>query len=331
MGDVPIYLERNAINLTLTFPDHEVVVVSDSTDSLSKLNKVGVETWLCSNPLASNTEIVDLSSHNSKFRDNFWLKTVLRFFALEEYMSQHPAESVLHLEGDVWISQSFPFAILEELVTGIAYPLKTVNQGIASTVYIADLNSLKVLNEFVKQSFKDDAFSTDVSVLGKFHHIFPEHFTNLPTALPEKSFLLEQTSPESSDILSENLESFRGLFDASSLGIYYTGIDPRNNWGFRELFVCLDHKINFSKCRLVMNNSLPSIDFQDSSYPVYSLHIHSKDLRFFNYSESLRRLGHISQLDQNKSRREFSLIETPYIFLKTLSISILLRLRKWIK
>lgn len=305
--------------------------MSDSTESLSKLKKVGVETWLCSNPLVNNVEIVDLSSHNSKFRDNFWLKSVLRFFALEEYMSQHPAESILHIEGDVWISQSFPFAILEELVTGIAYPLKTMNQGIASTVYIADLNSLKVLNDFVTQSFRDDALSTDVSVLGNFHHVFPEHFTNLPTALPVDSFLLEPSSPGTSDKLSENFETFRGLFDASSLGIYYTGIDPRNNWGVRELFVSLDHKIDFSKCRLVLTNFLPFIDFHDSSYPVYSLHIHSKDLRFFDYSESLTRLGYISQLNQNKSKREFSIIESPYIFLKTLFIVILLRLRKWFK
>lgn len=308
--------------------------MSDSDESLQKLERLGVQTWLCSNPLTNNFEIEELSKHNSKFRNNFWLKTVLRFFALEEYMSQNLCDSLLHIEGDVWISQSFPFSILEDLVTGIAYPLKTIDQGIASTVFIADLISLRVLNQYIEQSFRDDAFSTDVSILGKFHSVFPEYFFNLPTAYPEKGFLLEphtlETS-ETSEKLSENFEKFEGLFDASSLGIYYTGIDPRNNWGVRELFGRLDHKINFADCQLVIKGSLLFIDFQDFSFPVFSLHIHSKDSRFFDYSESLRRLRYISQLNQRKSRREFSIISGSFIFLKTLFIHVGLRLRKLLK
>ena len=130
------------------------------------------------------------------------------------------------------------------------------------------------------------------------------------------------------ETLSKNFDLFHGLFDASSLGIFYTGIDPRNNWGWRDLFVQLDHNIDFMNCSLKFENSSPYLDFQDHKIPIFSLHIHSKDRRFFNYYSSELRLISISARNQNKRSREFSIRETTPILLRSFIIHLILGIRQ---
>lgn len=287
----------------------------------------GIKVWLCSNQLGSNSEIISLSQHNERFRDNFWLKTVLRFFAIAEYMRATGESRLLHVEADVWLSKEFPVDKIQESATGLAYPLKSYDQGIASTVYIADLESLNLLNTFIIESFRQEPFSTDVSVLGKFHQAHPESFFNLPTAIPSDEFFRSNIGEIEQRTLSRNFDLFSGLFDASSLGIYFTGIDPRNNWGWRDLFVKLDHKVDFANVKLDFVNDIPLLRYRDVVTPIFSLHIHSKDRRFFDYSRSLKRLRFIAQQDQSKRLREFSLLTTPKIFIRTALIKFLLAIR----
>lgn len=281
--------------------------------------------------MSTNPEIFSLSQHNKRFRDNFWLKTVLRFFAIEEFLRKTETREILHIEGDVWISKDFPIEIIEKVSPVLAYPLKSLKQGIASTVYIPNLTMLAHLNRFIIESFRIDAFSTDVSILGAFHQKFPDYFYNLPTALPRDDFYLSDKSTDELKVLSKNYEVFGGLFDASSLGIYYTGIDPRNNWGWRDLFVGLDHKIDFKNSTFEMREATPILKYKDSFSPIFSLHIHSKDERFFNYPLSIKRMAYISRQNQRKRHREFSFRETPKILLRTAAIKSILYIRDTLK
>ena len=324
-------MERNALNLSNLFEDIDTVVITDSQKSYSRLKKLGVNTWLCSDQLLTNPEILLLSKHNSRFRANFWLKTVLRFFALEEYMIATNLEEVLHIEADVWISPNFPIEKIRRVSSKLAFPLKSHNQGIASTVYIPSLLILSIFNRFILDTFREDPLSTDVSILGCFHIRYPELFFNLPTALPLKNFHSDFTHYKDSIDLSENFNLFDGLFDASSLGIFYTGIDPRNNWGWRDLFVKLDHKIDFANSTLLMKDQMPFMHYGDVIVPIFSLHVHSKDDRFFDYESSVRRLNYISIQDQSHIYREFSLLQTPKILIKTLLIKLILFFRDFFR
>lgn len=327
LGDVPDYVEKNAVNLSSLFKDIETVIITDSESSYQRLKGRGVSTWLCSDQFETNSKIIALSQHNARFRENFWLKTVLRFFALEEFLKQTETKEILHIEADVWISKDFPVDKIREVSTALAYPLKSKDQGIASTVFIPNLSILQRLNSFIIESFQSNAFSTDVSILGDFHRAFPQYFYNLPTSLPRDDFYLGHSSTQERSILSKNYETFEGLFDASSLGIYYTGIDPRNNWGWRDLFVSLDHKIDFKNSKLFIKDSVPYLQYKEIEVQIYSLHVHSKDKRFFDYGQSIRRLEFISSLNQTKRYREFSARDTPRILFKSAVVKLLLSLR----
>jgi len=327
LGDVPDYVQDNAINFNRIFKGTESIVITDSEKSFRLMQQRGIQTWLCSNQLGSNSEIVALSQHNGRFRDNFWIKTVLRFFAIAEYMRVTGESHLLHVEADVWLSKEFPVDKIEESATGLAYPLKSYDQGIASTVYIPDSETLDKLNTFIIESFRQEPYSTDVSILGKFHQVHPEYFFNFPTSIPSQEFFRSNIGELEQKTLSRNFDLFSGLFDASSLGIYFTGIDPRNNWGWRDLFVKLDHKIDFANVELDFANEIPLLRYKDLVTPIFSLHIHSKDRRFFDYSRSLKRLRFLAKQDQSRRVREFSLLTTPKIFIRTALIKFLLAIR----
>jgi hypothetical protein len=80
---------------------------------------------------------------------------------------------------------------------------------------------------------------------------------------------------------------FEGIFDGVSMGIFISGIDPRNNRGWRTLRHEVEEnylnvrkiQFEFSKSRNFINLVIPNASI---IIPIYSLHIHSKDIRFFS-------------------------------------------------
>jgi hypothetical protein len=95
--------------------------------------------------------------------------------------------------------------------------------------------------------------------------------------------------------LSKNLEYFGGIFDASSMGIYFTGEDPRNANGYIRLFAKLDHPIPVHKYVFAFNNLTLFATYNEVAAKVFSLHIHSKDLRLFDVNQSSSRLDFLVQ------------------------------------
>ena len=222
LGKIPRYVLANAVYLTETFPEHEVLVITDSIAQVKRLDSHGLSSWVCSNVRNSWSEVSESSSHNNKFRDDFWFKTVARFYAIYEFSSLFPHTPILHVEADVWLSPAFPFEILSRLEGKIAYPLKSSSEGIASTLYISELKSLQNLITFSEECFSENPFSTDVTILGSFYRNFPDIFENLPTLPKGARILRDFTNFELSNLLSANYEKYRGIFDASTLGIHFT-------------------------------------------------------------------------------------------------------------
>jgi len=331
LGKIPDYVFLNAKYLAENFPAHEVVVVTDSPIALKSLERRGVRGWLCSDPSESWAELWHSSEHNRDFRNDFWFKTVARFWSLSEYMSAHDYDAIIHVEADVWLSPSFPFAKFLDLGDKLAYPMKSLSEGLASTLYIGGRNSISVLIKHTNESFKENGKSTDVSVLGSFWKRHGELFYRLPSG-PNSIFhhKLAAIKP-TMESPAGNFEKFNGLFDASSLGIYFTGVDPRNSWGFRTIFK--DDRYEFDTRDLsisLKNNSLWLIQ-HEHEYEVFSLHIHSKDKRFFNSIEVFDRLSQISGLNQHRQRNEFLGTLTIRIFLTTLIYAIKIQIKRVLK
>lgn len=328
LGEIPRYVLANVKYLSETFPNHEIVLITDSDRNASLIESLGSTHWSCPDIRTTWKKVSDFSAHKAAFRNDFWFKTVARFYALYEYQSLQPDTPLLHVEADVWLSPRFPLHLFSDLKNKVAYPLKNSSEGIASTLFLSDLQATKALIGHTEQSFVKNKHSTDVSVLGSFYKDFPNLFENLPT-LPFGDSILRKQSPEDlSELLGRNLEKYRGIFDASSLGIHYTGVDPRNNWGLRTLFDSADSSMEFFDVLFTFDGEVLRLRYRESTAEIFSLHIHSKDSRFFNVKLSPRRLTDISNFDQRVIRNEFDGFNTVLIFAKTLIIGFLLKLRQ---
>ena len=328
LGVIPEYVLANATYLSETFPDHNIVLITDSKEQASRVDSLGFTSWVCSDVRKSWNKVSNFSAHKVGFRNDFWFKTVARFYALYEYQSLAPNTPLLHVEADVWLSPAFPMHLFEEIKGKIAYPLKNLTEGIASTLYVSNLGTLRVLIDYAEKCFQLNPLSTDVSILGSFHTAFPYLFENLPTLPLEFDILRDPAVQELSESLNRNFEKYCGIFDSSSLGIHYTGVDPRNNWGFRGLFDTPGAPMELKKVKFGIRDGAPFLKYAGSLTEIFSLHVHSKDIRMFSTKTYVRRLLKISSYDQGRKRNEFIGLDSLFIFTKTFTIRILLLARQ---
>jgi hypothetical protein len=96
------------------------------------------------------------------------------------------------------------------------------------------------------------------------------------------------------DFLKSTIETedtkqmFGGTFDPLALGLWYFGQDPKNSFGFRKRYIDdTSHFVSPTKTNLEL---VDRILYNNGTDVVYSLHVHSKYLPFFeeNWQESLK-------------------------------------------
>lgn len=207
------------------------------------------------------------------FRNGFWRKAFERFIVLEQYVASHGIASLFHAEvdnlvfrlGDLWHR-------LDAVATGFFCPRDAVSRGIASLVYI---NEPKTLTRMVDTFFADELpLTSDMQLLG---HMLQHDsmFYSLPTER-----VMHAEAPRAWEALS--VDQTKGMFDASAVGQFMFGIDPRNGgvcmrngflneyrgcdlWG---LHTHLD--VDAGEC------SLSRKPGREGEIPLYNIHVHSK-------------------------------------------------------
>lgn len=309
LGDsLPEYALLNIRLVQNRFPGYETVLLVDSPFLFQDCVQVGLPVTLIDSPENSWKKIKDMTGHTAEFRDNFWFKTVARFDALRSYMRLQPECRILHIEADVLLSPSFPlhfFDTNEDI--GVAYPITNFDQGVASTFYIRNLESLEHFLGYCETCFESNPDSTDVSILGSYYRDYPEFCWILPTAPNSNVNFNSHVNEDLKKIMSENFPSFQGVFDASTWGQYFTGHDPKNSVGITPIFQNQDHhavRTNGLVFRVDVNGRM-YIGFSSGEIEIFSLHIHSKLETLFNFELSAQELTRISTLQNRGVVRKF--------------------------
>jgi len=220
--------------------------------------------------------------HPKDFRGNFWLTSLARFFALSDFAEVHKAP-FLHIESDVLISNDFPFDTLSELKYDLAFPIVSNSQAIASTLYIRNHSAAKLLANYSLECSRQNSSTTDMLVLFNFMSEFPDLVSILPSGFSHARSL-EALSCRQKVIDSEIY--FRAAFDGFDFGRFLFGDDPRNARGFSILRKNDQNTfLDVGNLTLVTteNRTFPSIRLKSNGelIPLYSLHIHSKNLSLF--------------------------------------------------
>jgi len=284
---MPKYARLNLKYLQETFPDEDIVLISDMQKNLDFAKEIGVETYLHSKLGAAWLLAKQTIRHPLEFRNGFWMHTIARFGAIAEFSKLHPNSPLLHIEADVWLAPSFPMTLFREPIRDLAFSLASPELGSAAVLGIKNYQSARFLEDTSLKEIATNPHSSDMTIL---HHIlqsYPERVEVIPSVFGYGA----TNGAESELFLSRagDLENsrFEGLVDPSYWGKFLIGVDPRNHRGRLLLFsqdsnseVRCDH-VDYQmrdgkRLNLIMNGETREL---------YSMHIHSKNSRMFIQSE----------------------------------------------
>jgi hypothetical protein len=287
------------------FPDIKIHCIVSKGSSLARKipSFVNVFTY---EPDSEINQMFDSKTIDPNFRKGFWRYSLERLIAIESFHEKNRNQRYLHVESDILLLPHFPLHKFGELKHVCWLPVSPVTD-IASLVYFPDYESTK---EFKKDLLKYLGYSmqpTDMEGLFHLRHKFPHKYKTLPishTSLPKLNIVEAVTCPESK-------VDFDGIFDASNIGMWLTGIDPRNTYGFLELFATKKIVINDSfidpSSYTIKFSKENGLYFENGNEQIciYNLHIHSKSSKIFSkkWSKEIAELTLLSH--KNKIRRKF--------------------------
>ena len=234
--------------------------------------------------LISSSELKDeynfrkISTLNPYERGGFWLLASFRLFYVYYLMKKFDLKNVIHLENDVPVYYNCD-VLLEKLdKTKVYIPFDTYTRNIASIMYIPN-------SEIFKEIL--DKYHPDLNDMENFSliRLQTDKIDNFPIFINE-----ENAEDKQINYVCRNFSKFGGfIFDAAAMGQYLGGVDPRNIPGDTRGFInetCIvkynNYKFNWK--RVIDNNfimSKPYLIVGEKEYPIFNLHIHSKNLDKF--------------------------------------------------
>jgi hypothetical protein len=302
---IPKHLMLNLHRTAMLFPQNRVTLITDLDLSGKDIENIFIYKYL---PTDEWTVLGNNLMHAKDFRDNFWFTSTARFLALSDF-SKSIEREFLHVESDVILAEDFPFSKLSTLESDFMFPVVSDTNAIASCLYIRNHDSANYLANLTLQESAKNSLTTDMYILSALSKMTSVNFIPLPTA----PIIYYSNSLASNVFLHKAdtyIEHFGGVFDGFDLGRYLFGDDPRNKRGVSILRNNDDRTyLNVRNLRLVTR---PERDFPyiynsslNSYIPVYSLHIHSKNLDLFKMKKSKRTIQAYVSKSKSNPRKVF--------------------------
>ena len=304
----PRHLKANLSHLVRSFPQYGVTLVTDLPRSSVDLPE-GVSLFNVPKNGAFQ-EIMASSSLNDHFCGGFWPLTLARLGGLVDWHRENEGASFLHLESDMLLFEYAPInsiAALEELAWLSCSP----EADLAGFIFSPSREHSERLLVEVLHEMSLDSQVTDMQILYRIRARV-SGFAGILPGVPE---LVAgwKNSQEPQEVSFEG-----GLFDSLSLGMWITGEDPRNSFGFirylrpyPESFFLFNpgmHKF------LIEGNKL-FVLIHEARRLVFSLHVHSKDLRLFDITKRESVIASVLARQHDGAFRRFSFYGFSRVFL----------------
>lgn len=284
---LPLYAALNLRHLRRTFPEQRVWLVTDNRLSRLMARCLRVDVFTATDPVMAWSRIRERMPYRSDFRKGFWFYTFARFFALAEFMESVASEPVLHLEADVWLASDFPFDRLASLDADIAFPMVSAAGGVASTLFLRSRESAFEFISCAAAWSEEGENVNDMGFLATLRGSNQLHVEILPSALASSDFV-EGTDAQLIEDMTALRSRLGGIFDGASWGVDLLGAEPRNHWGWLRLF---DHHgpsvVDTRRRRLCLGQEHGTlrVESEHNPVPLFSLHVHSKDLLMFLFPQ----------------------------------------------
>ena len=212
--------------------------------------------------------------------------------ALSSFHAKFPNDGILHLESDILLLKGFPIEVISKLKK-LFWVGFNDERDVGSILFSPNSHETAWLAKELKVLISEKPWRTDMSALFDIRIRNRERIGLFPD------------SPN-------NVKSdFEGIFDGAPIGMWLTGRDPRNYKGFVLKFLDMSESpINPREMRLKVLTNGQLVTY--SNMPIYNLHIHSKDLRYFQTGNMDLISKNIVSSHSGKKIRTFSI----KIFLK---------------
>lgn len=288
---LPRYTIENISRLRQIFPKVDVVLLTDwatyyANPEITDLCQVV--------PISAELDqkLINLSRYQNS-NDPFWVYTTQRLFALCDFHAKNPTFSILHVESDVLLMPNFPFDRLLNIDT-LLWGNYNLTHDVASLVYLPTIDMTNMLLKAMHEHLDTDTNHSDMTLLrtvamslGNNHAYFP--------SLPNKnSVMINSHRSWPKDFIAKQFQLFeqlRGIFDHQIIGMYLDGLDPHLTYGMRETLFDKtvstgESFIDPRKVKFLLNKEL-SLNEDQLTYPIYSIHLHSKQLELFRDKSEL--------------------------------------------
>lgn len=283
---LPKILEANLSWCLSRHPTAEIHLVTDATH-LTRI-PVGVKIHLLKN--VSRIREIDKSPHSTNFRQGYWLHTIRRIIALEEWHLENPEGPFLHVESDMLLLPDFPF----DWTFGrqkLTWPRVNARADMPGLLYSPNLGETLWLAQELVSLIGSDPSYTDMTALSKISKSNPGRVSFFPTTPEHIDDALVGLNPK-----------LEGIFDAAQIGIWLTGEDPSNHWGVIKRFRYAHDEVIMDPRKYSFSSVGSSLILTEArrDFLVFTLHVHSKSTYLFSSKRFEQRLSQILRVRRPK-------------------------------
>ena len=284
---LPTYLIKNIERTNHLFPDRSITLIV-SSEAISKKTITGVKTIFYYDTKLSPLNQISASILAIKSQSGFWRYSFERILAFSAWHQTQPSSTALHVESDVILLPRFEFDRVN-ISKKLMWANVNSDHDIAALLYSPSGYESKWLASKLLEELVSDATTTDMTGLFKVRSKYPRKIDVL------------ETVPISRDKTTRS-EADKVIYDAARIGMWLSGEDPKNHFGFLLKHVKhsdsevkphnFEYKLNELGEVLILVNGI--------EWQLQNLHIHSKSIKMFKKSNKSKLL---KDIDHSKNKR----------------------------
>lgn len=278
---LPKYVLRNIDRNKNLFPEVENILIVDCNTIQKRASRKGIKVHLYKRDIQFENFIYE-SSHDKSFRNGFWIYSLERLLALLDYARTNPLESLVHLEADVLLMPNFPFKEIRH-INDISWLKFNDSHDVAAIMYLPKNSKIELFQSLLLDEIRRNPNLTDMTLLARLSRKYPHHVSSLAIAPQKDQGWMSQKNFAKWTSLSTADAVVPGYFDSAPIGMWILGQDPRNHRGFLRKYVDLEESFIQPKQMDIKwsNHYYLSVHTSTGDMPLYNLHVHSKELKYF--------------------------------------------------
>lgn len=243
-------------------------------------------------PCKNNIRFRRRNHFSKKSLGGFWLYTSERFYAIESFLEACRLEDVVHLENDVMLFTKLEehLAAFRSACPAIGVTMDADTRCVPGIMYIRDLGALSRMNEFIIRNALRTTKNDMRAIAAFMNGATPGDCSALPVLPAGYRMMYPLVNSEGEkgtrSWFDEAFRIFGGVFDAAALGQYLGGIDAKISQGDTHGFIsetAVYDPRNFNlHWKVESGLRRPYGTVGGLEFPVFNLHIHSKNLTEFS-------------------------------------------------